>query len=141
MAKRTRGSNRPGQRQSARTQSQPANRPSGSLSRDEEARAADLESQIVARERVADVERARTRGDAAQAQPIPDAGAPHLTGDALALWREVPLRSGATTNVGTVNACTGICSAGGALAETAPENYKTTNRFTFRAPCTCPLSP
>ena len=68
MAKRTRGSNRPGQRQSARTQSQPANRPSGSLSRDEEARAADLESQIVARERVADVERARTR-DRAKSEP------------------------------------------------------------------------
>jgi len=68
MAKRTRGSNRPGQRQSARTQSQPANRPSGSLSRDEEARAADLESQIVARERVADVDRARAR-DRAKSEP------------------------------------------------------------------------
>jgi hypothetical protein len=68
MAKRTRGSNRPGQRQSARTQSQPANRPSGSLSRDEEARAADLESQIVARERVADIDRARVR-DRAKSEP------------------------------------------------------------------------
>ena len=68
MAKRTRGSNRPGQRQSARTQSQPANRPSGSLSRDEEARAADLESQIGARERVADVDRARAR-DRAKSEP------------------------------------------------------------------------
>jgi len=68
MAKRTRGSNRPGQRQSARIQSQPANRPSGSLSRDEEARAADLESQIVARERVADVDRARAR-DRAKSEP------------------------------------------------------------------------
>ena len=68
MAKRTRGSNRPGQRQSARTQSQPANRPSGSLSRDEEARAANLESQIVARERVADVDRARAR-DRAKSEP------------------------------------------------------------------------
>ncbi|HEX7497204.1 MAG TPA: hypothetical protein VF344_01870 [Candidatus Limnocylindrales bacterium] len=68
MAKRTRGSNRPGQRQSARTQSQPANRPSGSLSRDEEARAADLESQIVARERVADIDRSRAR-DRAKSEP------------------------------------------------------------------------
>lgn len=69
MAKRTRGSNRPGQRQSARPQSQPASRPNGNLSRDEEARAADLESQIVARERVADTERARAR-DRAKAEPI-----------------------------------------------------------------------
>jgi len=68
MAKRTRGSHRPGQRQSARTQSQPASRPSGSLSRDEEARAADLESQIIARERVADTERARAR-DRAKTEP------------------------------------------------------------------------
>ena len=68
MAKRTRGSHRPGQRQSARTQSQSANRPSGSLSRDEEARAADLESQIVARERVADIDRARAR-DRSKSEP------------------------------------------------------------------------
>ena len=61
MAKRTRGSNRPGQRQSARSQTQPASRPSGSLSRDEEARAAELESHIVAREHVADTDRARAR--------------------------------------------------------------------------------
>jgi hypothetical protein len=68
MAKRTRGSNRPGQRQSARSQTQPASRPSGSLSRDEEARAAELESQIVARERVADTDLARTR-DRAKTEP------------------------------------------------------------------------
>jgi hypothetical protein len=68
MAKRTRGSNRPGQRQSARAQSQPAGRPSVDLSRDEEARAAELESQILARERVADTERARTR-DRARTEP------------------------------------------------------------------------
>jgi|NGEPerStandDraft_6_1074524.scaffolds.fasta_scaffold36079_2 hypothetical protein len=68
MAKRTRGSNRPGQRQSARTQSQPASRPSGSLSRDEEARAAELESQIVAHERVVDTDRARAR-DRAKTEP------------------------------------------------------------------------
>jgi hypothetical protein len=68
MAKRTRGSNRPGQRQSARSQTQPASRPSGSLSRDEEARAAELESQIVARERVADNDLARAR-DRAKTEP------------------------------------------------------------------------
>ena len=68
MAKRTRGSNRPGQRQSARSQTQPASRPSGSLSRDEEARAAELESQIVARERVTDNDLARSR-DRAKTEP------------------------------------------------------------------------
>jgi hypothetical protein len=68
MAKRTRGSNRPGQRQSARSQTQPASRPSGSLSRDEEARAAELESQIVARERVTDNDLARAR-DRAKTEP------------------------------------------------------------------------
>ena len=68
MAKRTRGSNRPGQRQSARLQSQPASRPSSNLSRDEEARAAELESQIVSRERAADTERARAR-DRAKVEP------------------------------------------------------------------------
>ena len=61
MAKRTRGSNRPGQRQSARPQLQPVSRPSESLSRDDETRAAELESQIVARERIADTDRARAR--------------------------------------------------------------------------------
>ncbi len=61
MAKRTRGSNRSGQRQSARPLSRPDDRPSTSLSRDEETRAADLESQIVARERVADADRIRAR--------------------------------------------------------------------------------
>jgi len=69
MAKRTRGSNRPGQRQSAKTQSSPAGRPGGSLSRDEEARAAELESQIVARERTAETDRARAR-DRAKAEPV-----------------------------------------------------------------------
>ena len=69
MAKRTRGSNRPGQRQSAKTQSSPAVRSSGSLSRDEEARAAELESQIVARDRTAETERNRAR-DRAKAEPV-----------------------------------------------------------------------
>ena len=66
MAKRTRGSNRPGQRRpdrhgSARPQSQPATRAGGGLSAAEEARAAEIESQIVAQERAADATRARTR--------------------------------------------------------------------------------
>ena len=65
MAKRNRGSNRPGQRHggghsSARPQSQAA-RSGGALSAAEEARAAELESQIVAQERAADAGRARTR--------------------------------------------------------------------------------
>jgi hypothetical protein len=66
MAKRTRGSNRPGQRHadrhgSGRHQFRPAGRPSGGLSAEEEARAADLESRIVAEERAADADRARLR--------------------------------------------------------------------------------
>jgi hypothetical protein len=63
MAKRTRGSNRPGQRQagSARPQTRPASRPSGALSSTEEARAAELESQIVAQERDAQQNRSRVR--------------------------------------------------------------------------------
>jgi hypothetical protein len=71
MAKRTRGSNRPGQRQSARSQSQPTSRPNGNLSRDEEARAAELETQILARERLADAarDRDRDRGKAEPARP------------------------------------------------------------------------
>lgn len=66
MAKRTRGSNRPGQRHadrrgSARPQSRPAPRPSSALSAAEEARAAELESEIVAEERAAEAGRNRTR--------------------------------------------------------------------------------
>ena len=66
MAKRTRGSNRPGQRHaerhsSARPQSRPATRPAGALSEAEEARAAELESQIVAQDRAAESNRARGR--------------------------------------------------------------------------------
>jgi hypothetical protein len=58
MAKRTRGSNRPGQRHQdrhspSRQQPRPASRPGGGLSAAEEARAAELESQIVAQERAA----------------------------------------------------------------------------------------
>ena len=70
MAKRTRGSNRPGQRHSdrhapARPQPRPAGRPGQSLSAAEEARAAELESEIVAQERAAQNvarDRARARG-------------------------------------------------------------------------------
>jgi hypothetical protein len=66
MAKRTRGSSRPGQRRPDRTgpakpQSRPTGRPSGSLSDQEEARAAELESQIVAQERAAEAGRTRSR--------------------------------------------------------------------------------
>ena len=66
MAKRTRGSNRPGQRRAdrhgpARPQARPAPRPAGALSDSEEARAAELESQIVAQERAAEAGRTRAR--------------------------------------------------------------------------------
>ena len=66
MAKRTRGSNRPGQRHptrhgSAGPQNRPAPRPSGALSATEEARAAELEAQIVAQERDAETNRNRNR--------------------------------------------------------------------------------
>ena len=66
MAKRTRGSHRPGQRHgdkrgTARQQFRPTGRPSGGLSAEEEARAADLESQIVAEERAAEAGRTRFR--------------------------------------------------------------------------------
>ena len=65
MAKRTRGTNRPGQRHADRTsakpQSRPSVRPSGGLSDAEETRAAELESQIVAQARVADTSRAISR--------------------------------------------------------------------------------
>lgn len=66
MAKRTRGSNRPGQRHqdkrsSARQQPRPASRPGQGLSAAEEARAAELESQIVAQERAAQQPAGRSR--------------------------------------------------------------------------------
>jgi hypothetical protein len=72
MAKRTRGSHRPGRRHRdnrgpGRFQPRPAPRPSQGLSAEEEARAAELEAQIVARERSAEAgrasERDRDRGD------------------------------------------------------------------------------
>jgi len=79
MAKRNRGSNRPGQRHAApnRHQQRPANRPGAGLSAAEEARAAELEEQIVARDREvqANVGAAR-RDDAARARTGVRSGAP-----------------------------------------------------------------
>lgn len=66
MAKRTRGSTRPGQRrpvkqgQAVRPETRPAVRPSG-LTDEEEARAAELEARIVAEERAAEQVRTRSR--------------------------------------------------------------------------------
>ena len=73
MAKRTRGSHRPGQRHAdkrapARPQSRPMGSPSGGLSAEEEARAAEIEAQIVAQDRVADAGRARSRERARNAE-------------------------------------------------------------------------
>ncbi len=75
MAKRTRGSNCPGQRHQdrhspARQQPRPASRPSQGLSAAEEARAADLESQIVAQERAAQQSAGRSR----DRSPVADFG-------------------------------------------------------------------
>jgi hypothetical protein len=70
MAKRTRGSSKPGQRRPGsgpgRSSSRPASRSSGGLSVDEEARAAELESRIVAQERAAESARTRARQSSAQ---------------------------------------------------------------------------
>jgi len=71
MAKRTRGSNRPGQRHgSARPVSRPVSRPANVLSEEEEARAAELESEIVAQERVSDAGRDRARERARSAEVV-----------------------------------------------------------------------
>jgi hypothetical protein len=66
MAKRTRGANRPGQRHSdrhtpVRQQTRPATRPTQGLSEAELAHAAELESEIVAQERTAGQNAARSR--------------------------------------------------------------------------------
>jgi hypothetical protein len=66
MAKRTRGSHRPGQRhadrhRSARFQTRAATRPASVLSKAEEARAAELESEILAQERADETSRGRAR--------------------------------------------------------------------------------
>jgi hypothetical protein len=71
MAKRTRGSHRPGRRhrdhRPGRPQPRPILRPSQGLSPEEEAHAAELEAQILAREEAAEAgraaERDRGRGD------------------------------------------------------------------------------
>jgi len=85
MAKRTRGSNRPGQRHAAhsRHQPRPANRPAQGLSAAEEARAAELESQIVARDREAQASLGRSR-ERGQAADMSRAGRPR-TGSPLAV--------------------------------------------------------
>ena len=74
MAKRTRGSNRPGQRHadrhgSARPMSRPDTRSASALSAAEEARAAELESQIVAQDRAAEATRTRVRDRARGDEP------------------------------------------------------------------------
>ena len=75
MAKRTRGSNRPGQRHqdrstASRPQTRPTARPNQGLSAEEEARAAELESQIVAQDRVATVNRTRARDIGRSSEPV-----------------------------------------------------------------------
>jgi hypothetical protein len=74
MAKRNRGSNRPGQRHPdrhtpARQQPRPAGRPAQGLSDAEEARAAELESQIVAQEHAAQANLNRSRDRSRGAEP------------------------------------------------------------------------
>ena len=82
MAKRNRGSHRPGQRRSdrhapSRIQPRPAAQPDQGLTADEEARAAALESQIVAQERSSQVARSRDQGrPEADVADKPRAGAP-----------------------------------------------------------------
>jgi hypothetical protein len=69
MAKRIRGSSRPGQRRPASRLGAPAQRPvrpSTHLTADEEARAAELEAQIVAEERAAEQAARRGRDRAAR---------------------------------------------------------------------------
>ncbi len=80
MAKRTRGSSRPGQRRpvqrgSAKVAPRPPIRRTDTLSEEEEARAAELEEQIVARERSAEQARSRPRD---RDRVREDAGARHL---------------------------------------------------------------
>jgi hypothetical protein len=80
MAKRNRGANRPGHRHGRpRHQNRPAPRPSQGLSAAEEARAAELESEIVAQQRAAESDRARDAARLAErAAEVPRAraGAP-----------------------------------------------------------------
>ena len=82
MAKRNRGSHRPGQRRSdrhapSRNQPRPAAQPTQGLTADEEARAAALESQIVSQERSSQMARSRDQvRPAAEIADRPRAGAP-----------------------------------------------------------------
>ncbi|HEY0443998.1 MAG TPA: hypothetical protein VGC90_07245 [Candidatus Limnocylindrales bacterium] len=76
MPKRTRGSTRPGQRARVQRQAPRAAasssvvaRPPSSLTREEEARAAELEAQIVAEERAADNALRRSRDRSRQVEP------------------------------------------------------------------------
>lgn len=85
MAKRTRGSNRPGHRRPerhapARPQPRPAARPASALSDDEEDRAAELESQIVAQDRARESALARSRAQAAKSSRDIDARRPARQG-------------------------------------------------------------
>ena len=73
MAKRVRGSTRPGQRRPASRLGAPAQRPvrpSSSLTADEEARAAELEAQIVAEEKAAEQAARRGRDRARQREDV-----------------------------------------------------------------------
>jgi len=78
MAKRTRGASKPGQRRPAsgpaRPTTRPAVRPTSALSEDEEARAAELESRIVAQERAAEAARGRARQATSRATETRRAG-------------------------------------------------------------------
>jgi len=80
MAKRSRGSTRPGQRRPAQRSvprpatsgtAAPTARPSTALTPEEEARAAELEARLVAEERAAEESRARTRD---RSRVAPEAG-------------------------------------------------------------------
>jgi len=76
MAKRTRGSARPGQRHAdrrgpSRPQPRPETRPASALSEDEEARASELEAKIVAQARDAEAVRARPRVRGADVERTP----------------------------------------------------------------------
>ncbi len=80
MAKRSRGTTRPGQRRPAQRSmprpattgtTAPAGRPSTALTPEEEARAAELEARLVAEERAAEELRVRNRG---RSRVAPEAG-------------------------------------------------------------------
>ena len=80
MAKRNRGSHRPGQRRSdkhaARHQPRPAFRAEQGLTAEEEARAAEMESRILAQGRPDQGDGSRDRERAVEAPPAPRASSP-----------------------------------------------------------------